>query len=521
MNRFFTLLTLALFLTAGLSRAREFSVVTYNVENLFDADGISNYGEYVPSEYTPKHLLAKLQNIARILAKADSPNGPDVIVFNEIEIDQSPETTVSDYSAWLESTKEKPIASILSEKRLAPEFAGIPAEAWLLKACEEAGLKGYHVIITSEKSGDAYSGGRPRTVRNVIFSRFPVLATKSHHSATARDLLEARLDVDGRPLTIFANHWKSGASDPKSESARISNAKDLRKRIDEILRENPLADIIVAGDLNSHYNQNQRYPELKKTGVIDVLGTQGSEPALVSGQRDLYDLWFELPSKERRSDIYRDEWGTLMHLVVSRGLYDNSNLQYVDNSFRVLSFPGLNTDVFGRPLRWFRGARPGGFSDHFPIMAKFRTVDSESKDSWMALKNPSTTEQGDAKPLLLTTSAELFKNAIDPTKKPEVDYRDGSYQGRIFSIHAPAKVDNRGQITVSVNGQDFGVYSHNKKVFKRLRELAESTNQLHFYGALGTYKGQWQFVLYGNDWIASQPSSLNRKSSPFVRFAGL
>ena len=521
MHRFFYLLSLALLLSAGLSRAREFSVVTYNVENLFDADGISNYGEYVPSEYTPKHLLAKLQNIARILAKADPPHGPDVIVFNEIEIDQSPETTVSDYSAWLESTQEKPLASLLSEKRLAPEVAGIPAEAWLLKACAEAGLKGYHVVITSEKGGDAYTGGRLRSVRNVIFSRFPVIHTKSHHSATARDLLEAHLDVDGRPLTIFANHWKSGASDPKREASRVSNAKTLRDRIDAILHENPLADIIVAGDLNSHYNQNQRYPELKKTGIIDVLGSQGDETALPSGKRSLYNLWFELPANERRSDFYRDEWGTLMHLIVSRGLYDNSNLQYVDNSFRVLSFPGLNTDVFGRPIRWFRGARPGGFSDHFPIMAKFRTVDSKSKDTWMALENPSTTEQGDAEPLLLTTSAELFKNAIDPTKKPEIDYRDGSYEGRVFSINAPAKVDKRGQITVSVNGQDFGVYAHNKKVFKRLRELAESTNHLHFYGALGTYKGQWQFVLYGNDWIASQPSSLNKKSSPFEHIAGL
>lgn len=521
MHRIFCLLAFALLMTAGLSRAREFSVVTYNVENLFDADGISNYGEYVPGEYTPKHLLAKLQNIARILAKSDPPHGPDVIVFNEIEIDQSPETTVRDYSAWLESTKEKSLASLLSEKRLAPELAGIPAEAWLLKACDEAGLKGYHVVITSEKSGDFYNDDRPRTVRNGIFSRFPVLSSKSHHSQNARDILEACLDVDGRPLTVFANHWKSGASDPRSEAARVSNAKTLRDRIDEILRENPLADIIVAGDLNSHYNQNQRYPELKKTGVIDVLGTQGSEPALVSGQRDLYNLWFELPRTERRSDIYRDEWGTLMHLIVSRGLYDNSSLQYVDNSFRVLSFPGLNTDVFGRPLRWFRGARPGGFSDHFPIMAKFRTVDSESKDSWMALENPSTTEQGDAEPLLLTTSAELFKNAIDPTKKPEIDYCDGSYEGRVFAINAPAKVDKRGQITVSVNGRDFGVYAHNKKVFKRLREIADSTNHLHFYGALGTYKGQWQFVLHGNDWIASQPSSLNRKTTPFVRFAGL
>ena len=66
MNRFFTLLALTLFVTTGFARTREFSVVTYNVENLFDADGISHYGEYVPSEYTPKHLLAKLQNLSLI-----------------------------------------------------------------------------------------------------------------------------------------------------------------------------------------------------------------------------------------------------------------------------------------------------------------------------------------------------------------------------------------------------------------------------------------------------------------------
>ena len=41
MPRIFYLLTLALCLMTGLSRAREFSVVTYNVENLFDASKVS------------------------------------------------------------------------------------------------------------------------------------------------------------------------------------------------------------------------------------------------------------------------------------------------------------------------------------------------------------------------------------------------------------------------------------------------------------------------------------------------
>jgi hypothetical protein len=72
-----------------------------------------------------------------------------------------------------------------------------------------------------------------------------------------------------------------------------------------------------------------------------------------------------------------------------------------------------------------------------------------------------------------------------------------------------------------VNGLDYDVYAHDKKVLKRLRELAETTKELSFYGALGTYKGRWQFVLHGNEWIATKPSSLHRKTSPYGHFARL
>jgi endonuclease/exonuclease/phosphatase family metal-dependent hydrolase len=508
-------------LLASPAGAREFSVVVYNVENLFDIDGTSNYGEYVPTEYSPAHLAMKVKNIALVLSKAAPPEGPDIIVFNEIEIDHSPESSVENLDAWLESVRGKTVDSLLSQKPVPPEISGLPAEAWLLKACEEAGRKGYHVASASEKPGE-YESGRPRTVRNLIFSRFPILFAKSHPTHDARDILEVRLDIDGQPLTVFANHWKSGASDPRSEVVRIANAATLRTRIDSLLREDPLADIVLAGDFNSHYNQNQRYPELKKTGILDVLRSQGNETALPAGKRDLYNLWFELPPRERGSDIYRQEWGTLMHLILTPGLYDNKGLQYVDNSFRVVRVPSLNTDIFGRPQRWFRGARPGGFSDHFPILAKFRVAEPNAKDAWMALKNPSTTATGPGEPVLQMSASELFKNAIDPSKESDrADFRDGSYHGRIFLIHAPASVDKKGKISVKVNGLDYDVYAHDKKVLKRLRELAETTKELSFYGALGTYKGRWQFVLHGNEWIATKPSSLHRKTSPYGHFARL
>lgn len=501
--------------------AREVSVLTYNVENLFDIDGIANYGEYVPGEYSPAHLLTKVKNIARVLSKAIPPQGPDVIVFNEIEIDHTPDTTIKDYDAWLESVKDRSLESMLSQKPVPPEIAGLPAEAWLLKACEEAGLKGYHVASGADKIGQ-YHGGRPRTVRNLVFSRFPILSTKSHPTPEARDILEVRLDIDGHPLTVFANHWKSGASDPRNEVVRIANAATLRTHIDALLREDPQADILVAGDLNSHYNQNQRYSELKKTGILDILGSQGDETALLSGKRDLYNLWFELPPNERGSDIYRQEWGTLMHILISRGLYDNKGLQYVDNSFRVVSLPSLNTDIYGRPYRWSRGSRPGGFSDHFPILARLRIADPKSKTAWMELKNPSTTEQGPGETVRQVSASELFKNAITPSKdgKP-VDYRDSSYDGRIFYIQAPASVDEKGRIVVKVNGVEFDVYAHDKKVRKRLRELAETLPELRFYGALGTYRGRWQFVLHGKEWIADKPSSLYQKDNPTEHFAQL
>lgn len=509
------------YLPPAIANAREVSVLTYNVENLFDIDGIANYGEYVPGEYSPAHLLKKVKNIAHILSKAAPPNGPDVIVFNEIEIDHSPNTTVKDYDVWLESVKARPLDSMLSQKPVPPELAGLPAEAWLLKACEEAGLKGYHIALGADQPGQ-YPGGRPRTVHNMVFSRFPILSVQSHPTPDARDILEVRLDIDGHPLTVFANHWKSGASDPRSELVRIANATTLRTRLDAILREDPHADIVVAGDLNSHYNQNQRYPELKKSGILDVLGSQGDETALSTGKRDLYNLWFELPANKRGSDIYREEWGTLMHMILSPGLYDNKGLQYVDNSFHVVSLPSLNTDIYGRPYRWSRGSRPGGFSDHFPIMARLRTADPQSKTAWMELKNPSTTEQGPGETVRQISASELFKNAINPSKdaKP-VDYRDSSYDGRIFYIQAPASVDEKGRIVVKVNGVEFDVYAHDKKIRKRLRELAETSPELSFYGALGTYRGRWQFVLHGKEWIADKPSSFYRKGNPIEHFAQL
>jgi len=493
--------TLAAILVAvAPAAARELSVVAYNVENLHDADGVAIYDDYQSSKYTPEHLAVKAGNIAKVLARIDG--GPDVIVFNEIELDQTPESALPDLNAWLASVKDKTVQDLLAGDAVAQDVAGLPAEAWLLKALSDAGLKGYHVATTDERPG-VFADGRGIAIRNVIFSRFPITKVRTHPTPNARAILEATMDVEGHPLTVFANHWKSGAGDAENEIVRVQNARTLRGRLDELFAADPNADIIVAGDLNSHYNQGRRYREMKETGINDVLAAKGNELSLRGKNADLYNLWFELPSNNRGSDIYKEEWGTLMHLIVSRGLYDQNGVQYVDNSFRVMKIPGLNSDVYGRPIRWSRSKNPGGFSDHFPIFANFRTVNDADKSRWMPLNRPSVVDSSPGEPVRVETSTvDLFASAT-PTAKltPNTTLRDGTRNGRVFLVEAPATVDERGFVHVTVLGEEYDVFTHDQNLRPEIRERAKTNGKLSFYGELGTYRDQWQFVIHGKEWL--------------------
>ena len=485
-----------------LPEDRSFAVVVYNVENLFDADGVAVYDDYQPANYTPSHVAVKAANIASLMARVDKGAGPAVIAFNEIELDQTPSTTVADYDAWLASVADKTLPELLNQTPLPADVAGLPAEALLLKAFADAGLTGYHVATTDERPG-THDDGRGVAIRNLLFSRFPITDVKSHPTLNARAILEVVLDVEGSPFTVFVNHWKSGAGNPETEVDRRANAKTHRERIDQILKDDANADFIITGDLNSHYNQKQRYREMRTTGINDILGSQGNELAIRGQNRDLYNLWFELPSNQRGSDTFRGEWGTLMHIILARGLYDQNGIQYIDNSFTVMKFPGFNANSLGLPNRWSRGAVPGGFSDHFPLYARFRIIGEGAKDKWIPLNRPSQTDEGSGTPISITVSpVELFATAVKlDALPPGTDIRDGTFNGRIFYIDAPTHVNDRGHVKVTLDGVVYDVFSHIREVRDDARTRVQGGDKIRFYGELGQYRGNWQFVLQGKEWL--------------------
>ncbi len=496
----FTALLLA---TAAVAFARPFMIVVYNVENLVDADGQALFDDYGAPRYTPAHLLTKLQNISSVLAKFENGRGPDVILFQEFEDDLTPARRPIDYAAILRHYSHTTIEQMLGPK-FDPAIADLPAEALLAKAMADRGMTGYHIVVAENPTP---SGGR-RTLAQVcvVFTRFPVLETRSHATVDARAILEVKIDVEGHPLHLFNNHWKSGASDPGTEKIRIENARTLRTRLDQLLKADPNVDVVIGGDLNSQYNQRVRYRRtMDVTGVNDVLGSQGNELAIRGPARDLYNLWHELPAADRGSDTFRGQWGTLMHLLLTRGLYDYRGVQYIDNSFGVAKLAGLNVDDKGLPRRWsFAGPAGGGFSDHFPLYAKFTTVRDNRPGDYISLRNASDeaseTASAAAAPMIDYAAVDLAKAAALTDSIPDsVSIRTPDYLGKVFRVEGV--VGKAKRLTVRFRGEIYDVWTYDAALREQLREKFKTGDPIRFYGELGLFKQRWQFVVRDPSWV--------------------
>ena len=462
-----------------------FTAVTYNVENLFDVDGVAIFDSYKqsaagdPSGYSRAKLLTKLQNIAQVLVSIDEGAGPAIVLFQELEADFTPESSVQDFDAFLKQYSGTSIEAMLGSE-WSEDFAGYPSSAWLLKALSDAGMKGYEVVDVPSRGMET---GVAHT--NAVYSKFPIVSVAHHPVLEARDILVAELNVEGHPLHIYVNHWKSGASNPEREPVRVENAKVLRGLLDAHLTENPSADILVVGDLNSHYNHSTLYPDIE-VGINDVLGSDGSEDF---SQNDLYNLWFELAPEARYSEVWRGRRGTLMHKLLTKGLYDEVGISYVDGSFDKLVIADLNADAIGRPLRWSDwGLTGGGTSDHFPVVAQFKVGAfeptgplSEGNDAF------------DQELRLDYYECSVQHVTIDGSFLSRVPVAElGPYMGKMYQLNT--KVSNQSPFKIRVGGRDWGTYTHSKDLRERLHTL-EVGAQVELVVTLGAYRGNEQFVI--------------------------
>lgn len=431
-----------------------FKVVAYNVENLFDRDNISLYSDYKKENYGIKELENKLEVISSVLKKIGGKSGPEIILFQEIEVDRSTSEIRSATEELLLELKQKGLGPYYYELGYNPRE---PIEKWPAVHC-------------------------------LTLSKFPIIESKLHPIKMARPILETTLLINGHKLTLFNNHWKSGASSPEMELHRIENAETLRKRIDQFRQESPDGDYIIAGDLNSHYNQSTVYKSfMRKTGINDILLSSAIEPNLDGPGKKLYNLWHELPLSQRGSDAWRGYWGTLMHIILPSTMYDAKGINYVSDSFRVESFKEINQiDGLEIPFQWSNDLNGFGCSDHFPISALFQISDQPTKVG------------NNFQNIEITQRAIDYKSAKKVAKLWKNEFLKPKYFGKTFEFSG--FVQKKNPLTINIQGYSLGLYSYDPDVRKTL--FAHSTkSSISGYGYLSRYRGQWQFIVAQQDWI--------------------
>ncbi|NDV60839.1 hypothetical protein G0Q06_00065 [Puniceicoccales bacterium CK1056] len=486
----FSILALVIFLTGSLS-ARDFTVMVYNVENLFDVDGVALYGDYRQGdegEYGEGPLLNKLEGIRIALAALNNGDGPEIILFQEFELDRTPYDTPS-AEAFLKETKGQDLAAILDQR------SNLPSELLLLKYLDDHGMGPYHIGQPDPVKSESHPPHK-----NVVFSKFPLNFVRQRDSYNARDLVIAGIDVDGHELIVLNNHWKSGASNARTEPIRVQNARVVRAELEAILLRNPSADVIIAGDFNCYYNHSAVFQDLEETAVNDVLGANGHEVRMVQqGSKNLYNLWFESDPAERGSEVWRGYWGTLMQMVITPGLYDNRGIQYLDNSFDRLAIPGENVDTrWGRPISWSNYGGGAGFSDHLPIYARFRSIPGEGSDGFVELDNPSDEPLSANRPKM--DFARMNRMAVPRVgvlvaMSPEERVRE---VGELFQVDAEL-VSNR-PARIRIGDLELEVYSPIRDLRDQINSM-QPGDRLRCFADLDVFRGRLQVVVRDPSWI--------------------
>jgi len=338
------------------------SILSWNVQALYDGkDDGWEYAEY-RELMTQEKFEARLTAIADGLANIGGTN-PDVIAFIEIE--------------------NKEILEKLSTEYLT-KF-------------------GYKYCFFARTRGNSLGIG--------IISRFPFTRAITHSinsggSVIPRPIVEAAFKPggsEGEEITLLVCHWKSKlGGDAETEKARREAAKVIIRRQREILAVNPVADVLVLGDLNENFDEFYRQSGEIRCALLpddpsaarlagfaasdgDFDGEDGRYDADPPCEQDFlilsevkpplssffencdnvfYSPWFN--EMEKGSYFYGGEWETIDHFLLNPAFFDKRGWQFY-GAYVIDAEPFANSK--GEPAAY--NIRTGsGLSDHLPILLK-------------------------------------------------------------------------------------------------------------------------------------------------------
>ncbi len=154
----------------------------------------------------------------------------------------------------------------------------------------------------------------PRQIDVAVLSRYPIVSLRSHRDERnkkgtaflfSRDCLEIELDIGGKALTLYANHFKSMMEGRDATRARRQEqAERVAAIVDARWKKSGYkGNFVVLGDLND-------YPE-GKTALASLLDHKG-----------LSNVLTRLPQSEQWTHYYAggNSYSQLDYLLLSKGL---------------------------------------------------------------------------------------------------------------------------------------------------------------------------------------------------------
>jgi len=305
-------------------KGQEFSVMFYNIENLFDTadDTTKDDDEFLPGgsrRWTERRYWQKINALARVIVAAGEWELPALIGLCEVEN----EKVVSDLA----------FRSIISG----------------------AGYKVIHRESPDPRGIDLALLYRQDLIR-IVDSRSWIPEQQEGGIYNSRNLLYTKTVMGNDTVHMILCHW------PSRRGGTLA-AADVRESIADLVRvktdslqasSGDTASIIVMGDFNAAPGDP----------VIKILSEDNS----------LINYAEETAGKGIGSYRYQGRWELIDQIFVSRSMTDPESKLYADPlSFRVFDAPFLLADDLDypgkKPFPTYSGFRwSGGYSDHLPVL---------------------------------------------------------------------------------------------------------------------------------------------------------
>jgi len=310
-----------------------FYVANWNLENLFDMidDSVKNDKEFLPDsphQWNDEKYEQKLTNLAKVINYMNNGCGPDILAVEEAE-------NINVLKRLIYKLRDR---DYMVAHRDSPDARGI-----------DVGLLYDRSIFD-------------------IDSLAAIHVELPNHNPT-RDILHVVLihKKSKEKIHVYANHWPSRrGGEQKSNINRVAAAEVLKSSLDTLESTSPKSNVIILGDFNDEPNNES---------VEQSLGAKDFN-CWTSANLSLVNLAYKKFSNKEGSYIFGGKFDMIDQIIISTTFLDGKRLEYECDSFDVIKptfMISKSGNRKGGGIPTFSGnIYVGGYSDHYPVGAKFR-----------------------------------------------------------------------------------------------------------------------------------------------------